>query len=124
MPAHAGPAYVIPDTGNLRSETGTSTFPGYSLTVEGGGKFQNSGSESRKSEEFQNFGQEDNLPPELEGAGPEKIYQSLTGIRPKKLQREHLQAQIQENNTWYTTIQHWIFHGWNPKNITGMIELY
>jgi len=76
------------------------------------------------AEEFQNFGQQNNLPPDLEGAGPEKIYQSLTGIRPKKLQREHLQAQIQETNIWYASIEHWIFHGWNPKNITGMIDLY
>jgi len=39
-PAHGGALYVIPATGNLRSELGRSTFPGTSLTVEAGGKFQ------------------------------------------------------------------------------------
>lgn len=32
--------YFVPDTGNLRSETGTSTFEGDTLTVEAGGRFQ------------------------------------------------------------------------------------
>ena len=40
LPAHSGSHYVIPDTGNLRGEAGTSTFPGISLTVEQGGRFQ------------------------------------------------------------------------------------
>ncbi|MDF7823485.1 BNR repeat-containing protein [Pontiellaceae bacterium B12227] len=39
-PAHSWADYVVPDTGNLKSENGTSVFPGASLTVEGGGKFQ------------------------------------------------------------------------------------
>ncbi|WP_168441989.1 LamG domain-containing protein [Pontiella desulfatans] len=37
---HGGADYVIPDTGNLRGESGTTTFPGASLKVEAGGKFQ------------------------------------------------------------------------------------
>ena len=40
QPAHANAHYVIPATGNLRGQTGTSTFPGTSLKVEAGGKFQ------------------------------------------------------------------------------------
>lgn len=40
LPAHANAAYVIPNTGNLRSENGSSTFPGFALTVEQGGRFQ------------------------------------------------------------------------------------
>jgi hypothetical protein len=39
-PAHANANYVIPITGHLKSEDGTSTFPGTSLTAEAGGKFQ------------------------------------------------------------------------------------
>ena len=39
-PAHGNAHYTIPATGNLRGESGTSTFPGTSLTVEAGGKFQ------------------------------------------------------------------------------------
>ncbi|VGO12521.1 hypothetical protein PDESU_01074 [Pontiella desulfatans] len=40
QPAHSGAHYMVPATGNLRSESGTSTFPGDSLTVLAGGKFQ------------------------------------------------------------------------------------
>jgi len=39
LPA-AGLDYFVPDTGNLRSESGTSTFEGDTMTVEAGGKFQ------------------------------------------------------------------------------------
>jgi len=40
QPAHSGAAYIIPNTGHLRGEGGTTTFPGASLKVEAGGKFQ------------------------------------------------------------------------------------
>lgn len=40
LPAHANASYIIPNTGNLRSASGTSTFPGFSLTVQAGGRFQ------------------------------------------------------------------------------------
>jgi hypothetical protein len=40
LPAHGGANYVIPSTGNLRGETGTTVFPGDSLTVQAGGRFQ------------------------------------------------------------------------------------
>ncbi|MDF7823487.1 BNR-4 repeat-containing protein [Pontiellaceae bacterium B12227] len=36
----AGFDYFVPDTGNLKSPDGNSTFDGDTLTVEGGGKFQ------------------------------------------------------------------------------------
>ncbi|MDF7823486.1 hypothetical protein P4B35_05635 [Pontiellaceae bacterium B12227] len=40
LPAHSGADYIVPATGNLKSEDGTSTFPGDSLTVLANGKFQ------------------------------------------------------------------------------------
>lgn len=39
-PAHGGATYVIPATGNLRGESGSSVFPSESLTVRSGGRFQ------------------------------------------------------------------------------------
>lgn len=39
-PAHGGATYVVPSTGNLRGELGSSVFPGESLTVRAGGRFQ------------------------------------------------------------------------------------
>lgn len=40
LPPHAGYNYLVPNTGNLRGASGTSIFPGYSLTVAAGGRFQ------------------------------------------------------------------------------------
>jgi hypothetical protein len=40
LPPHAGYNYLVPNTGNLRGASGTSSFPGYSLTVAAGGRFQ------------------------------------------------------------------------------------
>lgn len=40
QPARSGIAYVVPANGNLRGESGLSTFAGASLTVEAGGRFQ------------------------------------------------------------------------------------
>lgn len=40
QPPVAGFNYLIPDTGNVRGEGGSSTFPGFSLTVAQGGRFQ------------------------------------------------------------------------------------
>lgn len=40
LPAHFGANYIVPDQGQLRSDTGTSTFPGFSLRVKPGGRFQ------------------------------------------------------------------------------------
>jgi hypothetical protein len=40
LPAHGGARYVIPATGNLRGESGTTVFPGNALIVQAGGRFQ------------------------------------------------------------------------------------
>lgn len=40
QPAHGGANYLVPANGNLRGEGGETIFPGSSLTVQAGGKFQ------------------------------------------------------------------------------------
>ncbi|MGB6423200.1 MAG: hypothetical protein WBF05_15305, partial [Anaerolineales bacterium] len=35
-----------------------------------------------------------------------------------------LKAQVKDPDLWYATIEHWLAHRWNPKNIPGMLELY
>jgi hypothetical protein len=40
LPVHSGADYLVPATGDLRSATGNGTFPGWSLTVLPGGKYQ------------------------------------------------------------------------------------
>ena len=68
--------------------------------------------------------QKSGLPAEMDGADPIKTYRALTGIRPNKLQREHLNAQISDTKIWYASVEHWVSHGWNPKNIHGILQLY
>jgi len=93
---------------------------GGSPTKEEGRGFQNSGRQSNFSDSVQEFG----LPPELDGADPAKVYQKVTGIRPNKYQRDQLKAFISDTNIWYSAITHWQLHGWSPKNVYGIIELY
>ena len=66
----------------------------------------------------------DAIPPDMNSADPIKIYRSLTGIRPNKPQREHLIDQINDPGIWYASVEHWQSHGWNPKNIAGILQLY
>ena len=40
LPAHDRATYVVPSTGNLRGESGSTVFPGNALIVQAGGKFQ------------------------------------------------------------------------------------
>ena len=75
---------------------------------------------SKNLDTFQEFG----LPPELDGADPSKVYQKVTGIRPNQYQRGQLKASIFDTNIWYSAITHWQLHGWNPKNVHGIYELY
>lgn len=56
--------------------------------------------------------------------GPLAIYRTLTRIKPNQVQRQQLKAQVKDPDLWYATIEHWLAHRWNPKNIPGMLELY
>ncbi len=55
---------------------------------------------------------------------PLAIYRTLTRIKPNQVQRQHIKAKVKDPDLWYTTIEHWLAHRWNPKNIPGMLELY
>ena len=85
---------------------------------------QNPGHKSEISDKNQISGQAEDKPPALDGADPIQIYKSLTGIRPNKPQREQLKALIKDTNIWYASVEHWQSHGWNPKNIVGILQLY
>jgi hypothetical protein len=55
---------------------------------------------------------------------PVKIYQSLSGIRPNKPQRAQIKSQVQDFPLWQESVEHWLSHGWNPKNIAGILDHY
>jgi hypothetical protein len=52
------------------------------------------------------------------------IYRDLTGRRPNKTQRLELQQQVTDLNLWRQALAHWQFHGWNPANLAGILDLY
>jgi len=88
-----------------------------------GEDFQNSGINSKNQEILQDSGKVE-MPPDLDGADPIKIYRTLTCIRPNKPQREILTDQVHDSSIWYASVEHWQSHGWNPKNIAGILQLY
>ncbi len=59
-----------------------------------------------------------------ESGDPVDIYHSLAGLKPNPVQRRMMQTSITNLSLWRAVVEHWLFHGWNPKNISGMLELY
>jgi hypothetical protein len=55
---------------------------------------------------------------------PVSTYRSLTHLTPNASQRRILSREVTDLPLWYGTLQHWLMHGWNPRNLTGMLELY
>ena len=55
---------------------------------------------------------------------PVSTYRSLAHLTPKASQRRILNAQVTDLRLWQETLEHWLMHGWNPHNLTGMLELY
>ena len=49
---------------------------------------------------------------------------TLVHLTPNPSQRRLLAARITDLVLWQSTLEHWISHGWNPRNLTGMLELY
>jgi len=62
-------------------------------------------------------------PPEFDSS-PVAIYRSLAKIKPNQVQRTEIIRQVADNNLWYRTVEHWLSHKWNPKNIPGMLDMY
>ena len=42
----------------------------------------------------------------------------------RNTQRALLTGQVGDLKKWQVTLEHWLMHGWNPKNLTGMLDLY
>ena len=52
------------------------------------------------------------------------IYRALIDLIPNKTQQRIIESAITDLPLWQQTLEHWLGHGWNPKNITGMLQLY
>ena len=55
---------------------------------------------------------------------PVQAYRSLVHLTPNPSQRRILASAVFDLPLWQQTLEHWLLHGWNPRNITGMLELY
>lgn len=51
-------------------------------------------------------------------------YRELTGLHPNRLQRQLLAELVDDLERWDATLEHWLGHGWSPRNITGQLDLY
>jgi hypothetical protein len=55
---------------------------------------------------------------------PVSAYRLLAHLTPNASQRRILSSKVTDLPLWQETLEHWLMHGWNPRNITGMLELY
>jgi len=63
-------------------------------------------------------------PPAPLPSDPAAVYRSVFGFNVRSNQRAILADQVTDLKAWQATLEHWLMHGWNPKNLTGMIDLY
>ena len=59
-----------------------------------------------------------------ESAGPVQLYRRLTHISPNPSQRLHIQNAVSDSGLWEASLTHWLAHGWNPRNLPGLLDLY
>lgn len=52
------------------------------------------------------------------------IYRRSVSHPLNRKQRRQIKAVVTDCGLWEATIDHWLDHGWNPKNIRGLLELY
>jgi hypothetical protein len=55
---------------------------------------------------------------------PAAIYRQVARLTPNPAQRELLEQQVQDLPRWRATLEHWLAHRWNPRNLPGMLDLY
>jgi hypothetical protein len=70
---------------------------------------------------FQKSGAAGEEPPPASPAG---VYQSVTRLRPNLAQRRLLETQVRDLELWRRSLEHWLSHRWNPRNLPGQLDLY
>lgn len=59
-----------------------------------------------------------------DGDTPAQVYRRIAGISPNAAQRELIAAQVSDLPLWESSLEHWLSHGWNPRNLPGILDLY
>jgi DNA-binding transcriptional ArsR family regulator len=52
------------------------------------------------------------------------VYRQVAHLTPSPAQRRILERKVRDLSLWERTLEHWIGHGWNPRNLAGMLDLY
>lgn len=52
------------------------------------------------------------------------VYRQIAHLTPSPAQRRLLKRKVSDLSLWERTLEHWIGHGWNPRNLAGMLDLY
>ena len=60
----------------------------------------------------------------LRAADAAGIYRHLARLTPNPAQRDLLLGQVHDLPRWRETLEHWLAHRWNPRNLPGMLDLY
>ena len=63
-------------------------------------------------------------PTPIESPSPLDLYRTLSGLTPNKAQRLLIQDEVSDPALWRLSLEHWLGHGWNPRNVNGMLDLY
>lgn len=61
---------------------------------------------------------------QLAGGDAVEIYRRLTNLRPNAAQRAQIAAAVTDLVAWQGSLEHWLAHHWNPRNIPGQLDLY
>jgi hypothetical protein len=53
-----------------------------------------------------------------------EIYRSVVCFKANNAQIALLETSVTDLELWRASVAHWVEHGWNPRNLRGMLELY
>ncbi len=80
--------------------------------------------EEEEKEEEKEGEEEGKVEGVVQGEDVVAIYRRSISHPLNRRQRRQIKAVVTDCVLWDATIDHWLDHGWNPKNIRGLLELY
>ena len=52
------------------------------------------------------------------------LYTWITGLAPTPAQVELMGKKVTDLEVWKASIEHYLWHGWSPGNVAGMVTIY
>jgi len=53
-----------------------------------------------------------------------QVYRRITGLSPNQPQRVSIAGAVTDLLLWQSTVEHWMSHGWNPRNLPALLDFY